>query len=41
MGLLEGRMETSHLIIGGLVFYAGLAMLLARGMYVYRRRDLE
>jgi len=34
-------MQISHLIVGGLVFYAALALLMARGMYVYRRRDME
>lgn len=34
-------MQISHLIVGGLVFYTALALLMARGMYVYRRRDME
>lgn len=34
-------MQISQFIVGGLVFYAALALLLARGMYVYRRRDME
>lgn len=34
-------MQSSYLITGGLIFYTALAVLLARGMYVYRRRDFE
>ena len=41
MGLSERHMQGSYLIIGGLIFYSALAVLLARGMYVYRRRDTE
>ncbi len=34
-------MQMSHLIVVGLVFYTAVALLMARGLYVYRRRDME
>jgi hypothetical protein len=41
LGLLERRMQISQFLAGGVLFYEALALLFARGMHVYRRRDME
>jgi hypothetical protein len=34
-------MQISQFLAGGVLFYEALALLFARGMHVYRRRDME